>query len=83
MVVFVIKCTNTWLGKLRSNIAPYTFHIGVDDVNKSVNEMVKLMKDDKSFEVLIPISVTSEIARLENRKSERQHDRKLAIKVHK
>ncbi len=56
-------------------------HIGVDDVNKSVNEIVKLIEDDKSFVVLIPISVTSEIARLENKDGERQHDYELAKKV--
>jgi hypothetical protein len=29
-----------------------------------LNEIVKLIKDNKRFAVLIPISVTSEIARL-------------------
>ncbi len=53
---------------LTKDLAPNTFHIGIDDVNKSVNEIVKLIKDNKSFAVLIPISVTSEIARLEIRK---------------
>ncbi len=53
----------------------------MDDVNKSVNEIVKLIKDDKSFAVLIPISVTSEIARLENKDGERQYDYELAKKV--
>jgi hypothetical protein len=66
---------------LTKELAPSTFHIGVDDVNKSVNEIVKLIKDDKSFAVLIPISVTSEIARLENKDGERQHDYELAKKV--
>ncbi len=51
---------------LTKELAPDTFHIGVDDVNKSVNEVVKLISDKKSFAVLMPISVTSEIARLEN-----------------
>ena len=54
-------------GKLLSKeLAPSTFHIGIDDVNKSVNEVVKLIQGDKHFAVLMPISVTSEIARLEN-----------------
>jgi hypothetical protein len=52
---------------LTKDLAPNTFHIGIDDVNKSVNEIVKLIHDKKSFAVLIPISVTSEIARLERK----------------
>ena len=64
------------------DLAPGAFHIGVDDVNKSVNEIVKLIRDDKEFAVLIPISVTSEIARLENRDGERQHDQEIAMKVY-
>ncbi len=43
--------------------------------------MVKLIKDDKIFAVLMPISVTSEIARLENVDGERCHDLELAKKV--
>jgi hypothetical protein len=71
-------------GKLfTKDLAPDAFHIGVDDVNKSVNEIVKLIRDNKRFAVLIPISVTSEIARLENKDVERQHDRDLATKVHR
>ena len=69
-------------GKLLSkDLAPGAFHIGVDDVNKSVNEVVKLIKDNKHFAVLMPISVTSEIARLENQGTERCHDLELAQKV--
>ena len=44
---------------LTKELAPDTFHIGVDDVNKSVNEVVKLISDNKNFAVLMPISVTS------------------------
>ena len=66
---------------LTKELAPTAFHIGVDDVNKSVNEVVKLIKGDKSFAVLMPISVTSEIARLENVDGERCHDLELAKKV--
>ena len=67
---------------LTKELAPGTFHIGVDDVNKSVNEVVKLIRDNKSFAVLMPISVTSEIARLENdNNGERCHDLELATKV--
>ena len=51
---------------LSKDLAPNAFHIGIDDVNKSVNEVVKLIKENKHFAVLMPISVTSEIARLEN-----------------
>ncbi len=53
---------------LTKELAPTAFHIGVDDVNKSVNEVM-------------PISVTSEIARLENVDGERCHDLELAKKV--
>ncbi len=69
-------------GKLLSkDLAPSRFHIGIDDVNKSVNEVVKLVKDNMHFAVLMPISVTSEIARLENVDGERCHDLELAKKV--
>jgi hypothetical protein len=45
----------------------FTFHIGVDDVNKCVNEVVQFIKEDnKNFAILMPVSVTSEMARLEN-----------------
>ena len=51
-------------------------------MNKSVNEVVKLISENKSFAVLMPISVTSEIARLENDKNgDRCHDLELAKKV--
>ena len=40
-----------------------------------------MIKGDKSFAVLMPISVTSEIARLENVDGERCHDLELAKKV--
>jgi hypothetical protein len=43
--------------------------------------VVKLIKSDKSFAVLMPISVTSEIARLENVDGESCHDLELAKKV--
>ncbi len=66
---------------LTKEMAPNTFHIGIDDVNKSVNEFVKLIHGDKYFAVLMPISVTSEIARLENVEEERRHDLELATKV--
>ena len=50
-------------------------------MNKSVNEAVELSKENKHFAVLMPISVTSEIARLENLDGERCHDLELAKKV--
>jgi hypothetical protein len=78
------KPTNPILqGKLLTKeLASSTFHIGVDDVNKSVNEVVKLIGDNKNFAVLMPISVTSEIARLEiDDNGERCHDLELAKKV--
>jgi hypothetical protein len=66
---------------LTKELAPTAFHVGIDDVNKSVNEVVKLIKGDTSFAVLMPISVTNEIARLENVDGERCHDLELAKKV--
>ena len=67
---------------LTKELAPGAFHIGVDDVNKSVNEVAKLISDNKNFAVLMPISVTSEIARLENdNNGARCHDLELAKKV--
>ncbi len=67
---------------LTKDLAPNTFHIGIDDVNKSVNEVVKLIRDNKNFAVLTPISVTSEIARQENKEGVRCHDHELEMKVH-
>jgi hypothetical protein len=49
---------------LTKDLAPDTFHIGVDDVNKCVNEIIQLIKGNKNFAILMPVSVTSEIARL-------------------
>ena len=46
-----------------------------------VNDTKQLIKDGKSFAILMPVSVTSEIARLENKDGERCHDKELAIKV--
>ncbi len=78
------KPTNPILqGKLLTkDRAPNTFHIGIDDINKSVNEVVKLIRDSKSFAVLILISVTIEIARQENKEGVRCHDHELAMKGH-
>jgi hypothetical protein len=66
---------------LTKELEPDAFHIGVDDVNKCVNDTKQLIKDGKSFAILMPVSVTSEIARLENVDGERCHDKELAIKV--
>ncbi len=45
---------------LAKNLAPDAFHIGVDDVNKSVNEIVKLIRKDERLAELIPISVSNQ-----------------------
>jgi hypothetical protein len=66
---------------LTKNLALDTFHIGVDDVNKCVIEAIQLIKDKKNFAILMPVSVTSEIARLENMEGERCFDKEMAIKV--
>jgi hypothetical protein len=66
---------------LTKDVAPKTFHIGVDDVNKCVKEVRQLLEEDKSFAILMPVSITSEIARLENKDRQRCHDESLAIKV--
>jgi hypothetical protein len=60
---------------------PDTFHIGVDDVNKCVKEVRQLVKENKSFAIRMPVSITSEIARMENKDGQRCHDNDLAIKV--
>jgi hypothetical protein len=47
---------------LTKELARTTFHIGIDDVNKRVNEVVnKLIKGDKIFAVLMPISVLENV----------------------
>ncbi len=66
---------------LTKDVAPNTFHIGVDDVNKCVKEVRQLLEEDKSFAILMLVSITSEIARLENKDGQRCHDESLAIKV--
>ncbi len=66
---------------LTKELAPNTFHIGMNDVTKCVNETMQLIKDDNSFAILMPVSVTSEIARLENKEGQRCHDKEFALKV--
>jgi hypothetical protein len=66
---------------LTKDLAPSTFHIGIDDVTKCVNETIQLIKDNKIFAILMPVSVTSEIARLENVDGQRCHDKELALKI--
>ncbi len=66
---------------LTKEVAQNTFRIGVDNVNKCVVETIQLMKDGKNFAILMPVSVTSELARLENVKGERCFDKEMAIKV--
>ncbi len=66
---------------LTKDLAPSTFHIGIDDVTKCVNETMQLIKDNKSFAILMPVSVISEIARLESVDGQRCHDKELALKV--
>ncbi len=66
---------------LTKDVAPNTFHIGVDDVNKCMKEVKQLLEENKSFAILIPVSITSEIARQENKDGQRCHDEKLAIKI--
>jgi hypothetical protein len=66
---------------LTKDVTPNTFHIGVDDVNKCVKEITQLLEEDKSFAILMPVSITSEISRLENKDGQRCHDENLAIKV--
>ena len=70
------------VGSCRNGESPRTaFHIGIDDVNKCVNETIQLIKDGKHFAILMPISLTSEIARLENVDGQRVHDIETAKKV--
>jgi hypothetical protein len=66
---------------LTKDVAPNTFHIGVDDVNKCVKEVRQLLEENKSFAILMPVSITSEIARLENKDGQSCHDESLAIRV--
>ena len=66
---------------LTKETAATAFHIGIDDVNKCVNETIQLIKDGKQFAILMPISLTSEIARLENVDGQRVHDIETAKKV--
>ncbi len=66
---------------LTKEIAATAFHIGIDDVNKCVNETIQLIKDGKHFAILMPVSLTSEIARLENVEGQRMHDLDMANKV--
>ena len=66
---------------LTKETAATAFHIGIDDVNKCVNETIQLIKDGKHFAILMPISLTSEITRLENVDGQRVHDIETAKKV--
>jgi hypothetical protein len=53
----------------------------VDFANKCVNETIQLIKDGKQFAILMPVSLTSEIARLENVDGQRVHDIEIAKTV--
>jgi hypothetical protein len=66
---------------LTKEIAATAFHIGIDDVNKCVNETIQLINDGKHFAILMPVSLTSEIARLENVDGQRVHDLDTTNKV--
>ena len=59
------------------------FHIGVEDVNKVVDLCRNLIKQDRQFAVLIPISIAGEIARKENDGQVRMYDQELVNTVEK
>ncbi len=50
------------------------FHIGVEDVNKVVNQCRDLIANGKQFAVLMPVSIAGEVARLENSGGDRHYD---------
>jgi hypothetical protein len=65
-------------GKLSiSDVNSEAFHVGVEDVNKVVDLCRNLMKQDRQFAVLIPISIVGEIARKENDGPERVYDQEI------
>ncbi len=66
---------------LTKETAATAFHIGIDDINKCVNKTIQLIKDGKHFAILMPMSLTNEIARLENVDGQRVHDIEIAKKV--
>jgi hypothetical protein len=66
---------------LTKETAATAFHIGIDDANKCVNETIQLINNRKHFAILMPISLTSEIARLENVDGQRVHDIETAKKI--
>jgi hypothetical protein len=70
-------------GLLASSIvqAQDAFHIGLEDVNKAVNQCRSLIANGKQFAVLIPVSITGEIARLEISDGDRRYDDELLKKV--
>jgi hypothetical protein len=69
-------------GKLPSTTeAQDAFHIGVEDVNKVVNQCRNLIANGKQFDVLVPVSIAGEVARLENSGGDRHYDDELLKKV--
>jgi hypothetical protein len=69
-------------GKLPSTTeAQDAFHIGVEDVNKVVNQCRSLIANGKQFAMLMPVSIAGEIARLENSGGDRHYDDELLKKV--
>ncbi len=69
-------------GKLPSTTeAKDAFHIGVEDVNKVVDQCKNLISNGKQFAVLMPVSIAGEVARLENSGGERHYDEELLKKV--
>ncbi len=61
------------------------FHVGVEDVNKVVDLCLcrNLMKQNRQFAILIPISIVGEIARKENDGPERAYDHEMVTAVEK
>jgi hypothetical protein len=69
-------------GKLSATTeAKEAFHIGVEDVNKVVDQCRDLITNGKQFAVLIPVSIAGEIARLENSSGDRHYDDELLKRV--
>jgi hypothetical protein len=68
-------------GKLPSTTeAQDSFHIGVEDVNKVVNQCRNLIANGKQFAVLVLVSIAGEITRLENSSGDRHYDDELLKK---
>jgi hypothetical protein len=72
---------NIATGRLAQETKAGAFLIGTPTANSLVQEVLHLLKNDRQFAVLMPLSLVSELSRLENSGGAQTHDLDVARKV--